>query len=261
VRKGLIALAAVFLLAALGGCASGNYRPAATAPDDRGGGEITVAAASDLRTAFADVGRVFEERSGVKVNFVFGSSGLLATQIENGAPFDIFASADRRFIDELADRGLIEDSGPYLIGQPVIIGGAASLDDLRSKSVQKIAIANPLHAPYGLAAKEALVSAGLWDELESKLVYGENALHALEFIETGNADAAIVPLALAKPAGIDSAPIDKDLHRPIEQWMGLLGQGSDPRAAKDFYRFLLTDEIKEMVMSYGFEPLEERPDK
>jgi molybdate transport system substrate-binding protein len=260
--KPIIAIAAAFLLAVgLGGCAGGKYRPAATAPAEKGAGEITIAAAADLRTALTDVSRVFEERSGTKVKLVFGSSGLLAAQIENGAPFDVFASADRRFIVQLADRGLIADSGPYLKGMPVIIGRAASLSDLKSASVQKIAIANPKHAPYGLAAKEALISAGLWDELEHKLVYGENALHAMEFVETGNADAAIVPLALAKPAGIDYASIGEGLHRPIEQWIGLLNQESDRAAAKEFYRFLLTDEIKEMVMSYGFEPLKERPVK
>src|ERR1041385_1673399 len=151
--------------------------------------EITVAAAADLTPAFEELGREFEAATKTKVVFVFGSTGLLTRQIENGAPFDLFAAANVSYIDELDQKGLIipDSKTIYARGRitlwttnesPIRLQGIA---DLARPEVQRIAIANPDHAPYGLAAKQALQSAGVWDRVQSKLVYGDNIRQTLQY--------------------------------------------------------------------------------
>jgi molybdate transport system substrate-binding protein len=166
------------------------------------GPEITVAAASDLTPAFEELGREFEKVSKIKVVFVFGSTGLLTRQIANGAPFDLFAAANVSYIDQLDMNGLIipDTKMIYARGRitlwtveesPIRLQGIA---DLVRPEVQRIAIANPDHAPYGLAARQALESAGIWDRVRSKLVYAENIRQTLQYAETGNVEVAIVSL-------------------------------------------------------------------
>jgi len=140
--------------------------------------ELTVAAAADLQFAFTDIGALFEKETGQKVTFVFGSTGQLAQQIENGAPYDLFAAANISFVDDLVKKNLVvkDTETLYARGRIVLAVNRASgapattLDDLLSDKITHIAIANPEHAPYGVAAKEALQSAGLWEKVQPKIV-------------------------------------------------------------------------------------------
>src|SRR6185295_17042655 len=166
-------------------------------------GELTVAAASDLTPAFEELGREFESASKTKVVFMFGSTGLLTKQIENGAPVDLFAAANVSYIDELDKKGLIipDSKATYARGRITLWTPDASnirlqgIEDLARPEVMRIAIANPDHAPYGLAAKQALQSAGIWDRVQPKLVYGDNIRQTLQYAQTGNVEVSIVALS------------------------------------------------------------------
>ena len=167
--------------------------------------EITVAAAADLTNAFNELGREFETTNKIKVVFVYGSTGLLTRQIENGAPMDLFAAANVSYIDQLAQKGLIvpDTKKIYARGRITLWTTADSplkietVADLARPEVKRIAIANPDHAPYGLAAQQTLQRAGIFDAVKSKLVYGDNIRQTLQYGETGNVDVAIVALSLS----------------------------------------------------------------
>ena len=139
---------------------------------------LTVAAASDLSFALKEIAGKFEKDTGIKVILSFGSTGILSHQIENGAPFDIFFAANLKYIDAMKQKGLIvpDTSRVYAQGRIVLAmnkkfgGGIKRLEELASPSIRRIAIANPDHAPYGIAAKEAMVRLGLWDKLKPKLI-------------------------------------------------------------------------------------------
>src|ERR1043165_1457669 len=156
--------------------------------------ELTIAAASDLTPAFEELGRAFESTNKIKVVFVFGSTGLLTQQIENGAPVDLFAAASMSYVDKLDHEGLIvpDSKAVYARGRITLWTTADSnlrlegIKDLARPEVTRIAIANPDHAPYGLAARQALESAGIWDVIKPKLVYGDNIRQTLQFAELGN---------------------------------------------------------------------------
>jgi len=164
--------------------------------------ELTVAAASDLTPAFEEIGRAFESSNKTKVVFMFGSTGMLTRQIENGAPVDLFAAANVSYIDELDKKGLIitDSKATYARGRITLWTPDTSdirlqgIADLARPEVMRIAIANPDHAPYGLAAKQALESAGIWERVKPKLVYGDNIRQTLQYAETGNVDVAIAAL-------------------------------------------------------------------
>jgi molybdate transport system substrate-binding protein len=166
---------------------------------------LTVSAAADLTPAFSEIGKLFEKETGTKVVFNFGSTGQLAQQIEQGAPVDLFAAANVTFVDKLEQKGLIlsETKNLYARGRIALWARTDSIlqferfEDLGRPEITRIAIANPDHAPYGMAAREALQSIGIWDTVKSKLVLGENVRQALQYAETGNVDVAIVALSLS----------------------------------------------------------------
>jgi len=222
--------------------------------------ELHIAAASDLRFAFEEIGKTFEEEKGVKVVFQFGSSGNLAQQIANGAPIDLFASANRNFIEDLVKKGDImeETKVLYGIGRIVLAVNRNSnlevleLDDLLSDEIDAIAIANPNHAPYGLAAKEALEAKGLWQLVEEKLVYGENVSQTLQFVETGNAPVGIIALSIAKVDKIKYTLIDEKLYTPLEQIMGIVSHSRNKELAKEFSKFVSSSEGRMIMEKYGF---------
>ncbi|HUF93886.1 MAG TPA: molybdate ABC transporter substrate-binding protein, partial [Candidatus Limnocylindria bacterium] len=182
-----LAMAALLVTASAGG--------GAAAPPT-----LTVFAASDLTFALKELAPAFEQAMKVKVTLVFGSTGHLARQIEHGAPADVFFSANQSFLDALEAKQAIlaQTRALYAQGRIVLVAARASgpeLGDLRAllgDRVRRVAIANPAHAPYGRAAEEALRTAGLWEALRPKLVYGENIRHALQYVETGAAEAGIV---------------------------------------------------------------------
>jgi molybdate transport system substrate-binding protein len=249
------ALACVSLI--LIGC-SGSGSSSATPPPVTG--ELTVAAAADLQVAFTEAGATFTERTGWRVTFSFGSTGNLTTQIEQGAPFDVLAAANVAFVDRLIDGGYgIEDSKRlYAVGRIVLASNRAAgvdvqtLDGLLDPSIRHIAIANPEHAPYGAAAREALSSAGLWEQIEPKLVYGENVRQTLQFVQTGNAEAGIVALSIADVPEISSVLIDDHLHNPLLQAMVAVSDRPHEAAAREFIAFITGEEGQAILLKYGF---------
>lgn len=225
-----------------------------------------VAAAADLNAALPEVASLFTKATGKKVKLTFGSSGNFAQQIQNGAPFEVYMSADEGYVQKLAAAGKTVDAGQlYAIGriglfQPTgsPIKADANLQDLgaaaRDGRLQKFAIANPEHAPYGRAAQEALTHAGLWEAIRPKLVMGENVAQATQFATTGSAQGGIIPLSLAVTPQVKAAGtfalIPADWHQPLRQRAVLVkGAGETARA---FYAFLQGPAARAVFRRYGF---------
>jgi len=222
--------------------------------------EITVAAAADLTNAFNELGREFETTNKIKVIFVYGSTGLLTRQIENGAPMDLFAAANVSYIDQLAQEGLIvpDTKKIYARGRITLWTTADSplkietVADLARPEVKRIAIANPDHAPYGLAAQQALQRAGILDAVKSKLVYGDNIRQTLQYGETGNVDVAIVALSLSQQSKGRWVLIPEDQHDPIDQALAVIKTTHNEPAARAFASFISGPKGKEILGKYGF---------
>jgi len=252
-----LALLAAFVLALACITACKTKSPATTtaSPD-----EITVAAAADLTPAFEELGREFQSATKTKVVFVFGSTGMLTRQIENGAPFDLFAAANVSYIDELDQKGLIipDSKAIYARGRITLWTPNESnlrlqgIADLARPEVQRIAIANPDHAPYGLAAKQALQSAGLWDRVQTKLVYGENIRQTLQYAQTGNVEVAIVALSLSVQSNGRWSLIPEDLHEPIDQALAVIKTTKKEQAARAFATFITSPQGRAIMKKYGF---------
>lgn len=222
--------------------------------------ELTIAAASDLTPAFEELGREFEASHKTKVVFVFGSTGLLTKQIENGAPMDLFAAANVSYIDQLEQKGLIipGTKAIYARGRITFWTPATSnirlenISDLARPEVKRIAIANPDHAPYGLAARQALESAGVWDRVRPKLVYGDNIRQTLQYAETGNVDVAIVALALSMQSNGRWTVIPEELHKPIDQALAVIKTTKNEQAARAFATFIASQQGRAIMQKYGF---------
>lgn len=231
-----------------------------TSRQPAGGREIIVAAASDLTPAFYELGRMFEQRTGVKVTFMFGSTGNLAKQIENGAPVDLFAAANISFIEQLERKGLIvpDTKALYARGRITLWTRADSaleitkLEDLARPEITRIAIANPEHAPYGIAAREALKRAGVWSAVEPKLVFGENVRQALQYAETGNVETAIVALSLSVQTSGRWALVTEESHSPLDQMLAVIKNSSNDERAREFAAFINGDEGRTVMRKYGF---------
>ena len=229
-----------------------------------GNAALLVAGASDLRPAFAEIGELFTAETGHEVIFDFGSSGQLAQRIIAGAPVDVYASANLSFVDAVLESGVGDATtkATYAFGRITIWtvaeawGGWTDLDELvADPDITFLAIANPEHAPYGLAAREALVSAGLWETIEPKLVFGENISDTQRLADTRDADAAIVALSLAIAAGDrgEWALIDEALHEALEQ--ALVVVTDDPlrvEAATAFAAFVNEPAGREVMTRFGF---------
>jgi len=221
---------------------------------------LTVFAASDLAFAFQELVPRFEKALGVKVTPVMGSSGNFARQIEHGAPADVFFSADEQFVDRLVGRGFVIRESRALYGQgrlvlatPRVAG--PKLRDLRQvldPRVRRVAIANPVHAPYGRAAEEALRRVGVWEAVKPKLVYAENIRQALQYVQTGSVDAGVVALSIARVPEVDWAPIDPALHRPLNQAAGAVRAGPRPELALAFIQFVNGPEGRPIMKRHGF---------
>jgi molybdate transport system substrate-binding protein len=230
-------------------------RPQAPAPP------IRIAAAADLSLAFEALGSAFERETGQRVSFSFGSTGLLAKQIREGAPFDLFAAANVSFVEEVVQAGACDAStqAPYARGRIALwtkrlaLDPPSGLSDLADARFRRIAIANPEHAPYGQAAKQALERAGSWDAVKTRLVYGENVRQTLQFAETGNVEAAIVALALVVNDRENPwALIDEALHRPIDQALVVCARGSQRAGGEAFARFAGSEPGRAVMRRYGF---------
>ena len=250
-----LALAAI-LLTLVCAIACKDRSPASTPASN----EITVAAASDLTPAFEELGRTFESTYKTKVVFVFGSTGLLTQQIENGAPMDLFAAASMSYIDKLEHEGLIipDSKAIYARGRITLWTTADStlrlegIKDLARPEVMRIAIANPDHAPYGLAARQALESAGIWEAVKPKLVYGDNIRQTLQFAQTGNVDVAIVALSLSKQSHGRWSLIPEELHQPLDQGLAIMKTTRKEQSARAFAAFLAGPQGRAIMQKYGF---------
>jgi molybdate transport system substrate-binding protein len=226
-------------------------------------GELHIAAASDLFAAMPELTAAFERRSGIRVVPVLGSSGQLARQIEQGAPFDLFLSANFDYVRRLSDSGAIlpETTRPYAVG-PMILAFPVSADDrlsgleaLRDPEVRSIALANPDHAPYGRAGRQVLERSGLWEEVESKVVFGQSIQNASQFVRSGQVDAGLIARSLADDPEIRWEQIDPTLHEPIQQYLGVVTDSDRREEALGFSEMLLGEEGQAILRKYGFEPV------
>jgi len=228
---------------------------------------LTLAAASDLQTALPAIAAQFEKETGHKATLTFGSSGNFVTQIENGAPFDVFLSADIDYPRRLERAGLIERGTlyQYAIGHIVLwtrndsgIDLHGGLSVLTDAQVRKVAIANPRHAPYGRAALAALRHEQLYERVRGKLVLGENISQAAQFVQSGNAQVGILALSLALAPALKAAgtyvAIPESFHPPIEQAAVVLAMSKKKAIAREFIDFLKKAETVSMLESFGFAP-------
>jgi molybdate transport system substrate-binding protein len=227
--------------------------------------ELRVAAAADLKLALTELAGQYEKRSVTKVNVTYGSSGNFFAQLQNGAPFDLFFSADMEYPRKLEAAGLAEPKTlyKYALGRIVIWTRAdANLDAakqgwnlLLDAGVQKIAIANPDHAPYGRAAVAALQKAGIYEQVKSKLVYGENISQAAQFVQSGNAQAGIVALSLAVSPGMKDGKrweIPPDTYPAIEQGAIILRAAKNKAQARAFLQFVKSADGRATLKKFGF---------
>jgi molybdate transport system substrate-binding protein len=227
---------------------------------------LRIAAAADLQFALKDIAQQYEHQTGRKTEITFGSSGNFFAQLQNGAPFDIFFSADIAYPTRLQQANLTEPNSllKYAIGRIVIwIPPDSKInlierkwDALLDPSVQKIAIANPEHAPYGRAAVEALKRAGIYDKVQPKLVYGENISQAAQFVQSGNAQAGIIALSLAVSPAMKTGQrwgVPADQYAPIEQAAIIMKSARDKDAARAFLTFISSDAARSTLTNYGFE--------
>jgi molybdate transport system substrate-binding protein len=228
--------------------------------------EITVAAAADLQFAMQDVAARFQKETGKTVKAIYGSSGNFFQQIQNGAPFDMFFSANLEFPKKLEGAGLIDPGSyyQYARGKIVIWVPNESKIDLTSgmkalldPSIKKIAVANPQHAPYGQAAVAAMQKEGIYEKVKDKFVLGENISQTASFVVSGAADIGIVALSLAlapnmkdKGRYADVPPAD---YPPIEQACVILGASKNKDTAREFLTFIKTAAIGDVLKSYGFD--------
>jgi molybdate transport system substrate-binding protein len=231
-------------------------------------GPALVAAAADLRFALTELAQRFQDDTGQTVKLSFGSSGTFTHQIAQGAPFELFLSADEGYVFRLADAGLTADRGTlYAIGRLVVFaphGSPLAVDGalvglraaLAEGKIKRFAIANPEHAPYGRAARDALVHAGLWDAVSRHLVIGENASQAMQFAAAGASQGGIVPLSLSKAGEVAKLgrfallPAERHGEEPLRQRMVLLRHAGD--TARAFYAFLQAAPARAVLTRYGF---------
>lgn len=225
---------------------------------------LRIAAASDAIAAFETLGKIFETRHQTKVSFTFGSSGLLAKQLVEGAPFDVFVSASAAYAADVIDSGACdrETRAVYGRGQLALWSRRdsrqtppASLAELTEARFTRLAIANPDHAPYGVAAREALRRTGIWERVEPKLVYGENVRQALQLAESGNVEAAIVALPLVAEDETGTwTLIEASLHAPIEQVLVVCKNGTNAQDGRRFAELVTSGEGRAVLKRFGFLP-------
>jgi molybdate transport system substrate-binding protein len=221
---------------------------------------LRVAAASDLQGVLPTLTDRFTANSGITVTPIIGASGQLAQQIRQGAPFDVFLSANMTFVQDLAKEGRIEPDTVrlYATGRLVLVVSRSShvavdgLAALARPEVKRVAIANPELAPYGYAARQALEKAGLLESLKPKLVQADTVRQALQYVQTGNAEAGLVAHSVARVPEVDAIEIDPVLYEPIVQGLGVVAQTGHGEAARTFTRFLLSGEGQKVLASAGF---------
>lgn len=227
--------------------------------------ELSVAAAADLNFALKEIAQRYHVDTGDTLKLSFGSSGNFFVQLQNGAPFDVFLSADIAYPEKLAQAGLADPQtlSPYAVGKIVLWVPKASKLDLKKgmavlldPSISKLAIANPAHAPYGRAAEEALKKSDLHGRVQSKLVLGENIAQAAQFVQTGNAEIGIIAESLALSPTMKEAgrfvEVPENLYAPIRQGAVVLKSSPHTNAAKAFLDYLKRPAAQQIMEKYGF---------
>ena len=233
--------------------------------------DLTIAAAADLQPVMKEIAARFERETGRKAKLVFGSSGNFFAQLQNGAPFDVFLSADMAYPKKLEADGLTEPGSfyGYATGKIVLwVPNQSSIDVNKAglltvvdPALTKLAIADPAHAPYGRAAESALKNAGLWQQVKMKFVFGENISQTAQFASSGNADAAIIALSLVLSPGMKDKGryfvIPQELYPALRQAAVVMKASAHKTAALRFVEFLKSPETQSLFAQYGFE----RPEK
>jgi molybdate transport system substrate-binding protein len=227
--------------------------------------EITVAAAADLQFAMQEVGARFQQESGKTVKLIYGSSGNFAQQLQNGAPFDMFFSANLDYPRQLEGAGLTEPGTfyQYAIGKIVVwVPNASKLDvssglkALLDPSIKKIAIANPEHAPYGKAALAAMQKENIYEQVKDKFVLGENISQTASFVASGSADVGVVALSLALSPNMKDkgryAEVPAGDYPAIEQACVIMRSSKNKDVAEQFLKFVQSLPIRDLLQKYGF---------
>jgi molybdate transport system substrate-binding protein len=234
------------------GCARQSQTGQSSAP------EINVAAAANLTDAFAEVGKQFTAETGVPVVYSFGATSELAKQIENGAPFDVFAAADVEHVKELDGNALLTPGTRALYARGRLVlwipqgSSITRIEDITQPQVNRIAIAKPDVAPYGQATVETLRALSLWQQVEPKVVYAQNVSQTKQFAATGNAEVAFLPLALVKPNEGRFIEVDERLHQPIDQALGVVKASGKQEEARRFIDFVLSERGQQILEQYGY---------
>jgi molybdate transport system substrate-binding protein len=221
---------------------------------------LTVFAAADLGPPFKELIPQYERQTGTKVTLVLGSTGMLTQQIRNGAPADVFFAANESYVEQLSAEALTrkESRAVYARGRIAIVtlkSAASPIDRigaLATPAVKRVAIANPAHAPYGLAARQALEAAGVWNAVQPKLVYGENVQQAVQFVRSGSADAGVVARSVAGTPDLRWTLIDQRLHAPLDQVAVVLMRTLHPDASKGFIDFVNGPVGRAVMRQFGF---------
>ena len=250
--QGLARLAALSLLVG-----------ALTGPTAAHAEKITIAAAADLKFAMDEITASFKAANpGDEVEVIYGSSGKFNSQIRQGAPYDLFFSADIAFPRDLAKAGLAaSEVKPYALGRIVLWSSThdatrMTLASLADPKIVRVAIANPKHAPYGRRAEEALRASGLWEKIEPKLVFGENVAQTAQFVLTGNAQVGIVALSLALASELSSKGghwlVPSELHEPLEQGFIITKRAEANPLARRFADHMGTGPARALMVRYGF---------
>ena len=248
-----ILLGALLLVLVIAACTSHTKDPA----DDP---QLTVAAAANLTEAFAEIGPNFTQKTGIRVVFSFGATADLAKQIENGAPFDVFASADTEHVEQLERKDLITPGTRAIYARGRLVMWlppnsnlkAERIQDITAKQFERIAIAKPDVAPYGRATVESLRALGIWSEIEGKVIYAQNVSLAKQYTATGNAEVAFIPLALVKPGEGSYIEISDKLHQPINQALAVVKESPKQAQARQFVDFLLSAEGLDLLVKRGY---------
>jgi molybdate transport system substrate-binding protein len=240
---------------------------AISAPSAKAAGrEINVAAAADLSSALQEIAADYEKRTGISVKISYGASGALTQQIQNGAPFDVFFSADMDYPRQLIASGLAESATlyRYAVGRLVLWVPADSpldvehkgMDVLLDPSVKKIAIANPQHAPYGRAAAATLKHYGMYEKVSERLVLGENISQAAQFAESGNAQVGFVALAHAAAPSMRGKGkywiVPAEAYPPLDQGVVVISRSPHKEDAAAFIAYVKTPEVGAVLRRYGF---------
>ncbi|HSS21794.1 MAG TPA: molybdate ABC transporter substrate-binding protein [Pyrinomonadaceae bacterium] len=254
-KQRFIICSLVLALLIAAGCKSATQTNDQTKP-----AELTVAAASNLTDVFAEIGPRFTSKTGIRVVFSFGATADLAKQIENGAPFDVFTAADSEHPEQLETKGLLTPGSRFIYARGRLVmwlpaGSelkATRIEDITAKQFERIAIAKPDVAPYGAATVESLKALKIWDRIESRVIYGQNVSQTKQYASTGNAEVAFIPLALVKPGEGNYIEVKDELHRPIEQALGIVKESAKQTDARKFVDFLMSPEIQEYLSQKGY---------